>query len=124
MQSPTTVRIAAMVLGVASALMLFINLATDRSEFWAIWPIWAFTIIAASVIVATRLRHMLLGVWLGGGGILILGLIVIDITDGNSWWAFWPAGAWIVLSALFTALSVDLLAGIPTSSPRQPDETP
>ncbi|MDQ3656404.1 MAG: hypothetical protein M3457_15180 [Chloroflexota bacterium] len=118
----TAIRITFIVLGLASALMLFLNLATDRGEFWAIWPIWAFTMIAASVIVAVRLRHIPLGVWLGGGGILVLGLIVIDITDGNDWWAFWPAGVWIVLGALFTALSIDLLAGIPTNPQRHPDE--
>jgi len=118
----TAIRIIFIVLGLASALMLFLNLATDRSEFWAIWPIWAFTMIAASVIVVVRLRHIPLGIWLGGGGILVFGLIVIDITDGNAWWAFWPAGVWIILGALFTALSVDLLAGIPTNPQRHLDD--
>lgn len=122
MQSPTTIRIAAIVFGLASGLMVFLNLATDRSEFWAIWPIWGFSMIAASMIVAIRLRHIPLGVWRGGGGVLVLGLLVIDITDGNNWWAFWPAGAWLVLGALFTALTVDLLAGIPTNPQRHPDD--
>jgi len=123
MHSSTTIRIIAIVLGLVSALLLFLNLVTDRSEFWAVWPIWAFSIIAAAVIVGLRSRRVLLGFWLGGGGILVLGLVVIDITDGNGWWAFWPAGAWLVIGALFTALTIDLLAGIPTSAPRQPDDT-
>ncbi len=123
MDSRTAIRITAIVFGLASAFMLVLNLLTDRDSLWAIWPIWAFSMIAGAIAGWLRMRHPV-GIWLGGGGFLILGLIVIDITDGNSWWAFWPAGAWIVLSALLTALSVDLLAGIPTSSPRQPDETP
>jgi len=117
----TAIRITFIVLGLASALMILLNLATNREEFWAIWPIWGFSMIAGAIAGGLRMRHPV-GIWLGGGAPLVLGLIVIDITDGNAWWAFWPAGVWIVLSALFTALSIDLLATIPTSSPRQPDD--
>ncbi len=119
---PTAIRITFIILGLASALMILLNLATDRSEFWAIRPIWAFTMIGGAIIVALRMRHPV-GLWLGGGAPLVLGLIVIDIFDGNAWWAFWPAGVWLILGALFTALSIDLLATIPTSSPRQPEDT-
>lgn len=122
MQSPTAIRITAIVFGLISALLLFLNLATNRSELWAIWPIWGFAMIAGAVTVVLRLRQFPLGVWLGGGAPLVFGLIVIDLTDNTNWWAFWPAGVWLILSALFTALSFDLLAGIPTSPQRHPDE--
>ncbi len=124
MKSPTAIRITAIVFGLAAALMLILNLLTDRDSLWAIWPIWAFSMIAAAAIVSLRMRHVPLGVWLGGGGVLTLGLLIIDITDNSDWWAYWPAGAWLILGALFTALSVDLLAGIPTSAPHQTDEMP
>ncbi|MBA3275291.1 MAG: hypothetical protein H0T72_05815 [Chloroflexia bacterium] len=118
----TAIRIVSIVFGLMSLVVIGLNLLTDRAEFWAIWPIWAFAMIAGAVIVSLKMRHVPLGIWLGGGFCLVIGLVVIDLTDGNGWWAFWPAGAWIILSALFTALAVDLLAGIPTQSPRQPDE--
>jgi hypothetical protein len=124
MHAPTAIRITAIVLGLASIILILLNLATDRSQFWAVWPIWALAMIAGAVIMSIRLRHIPLGLWLGGGGVIVLGLVGIDIADGNGWWAFWPAGAWLVLGALFTALTVDLLAGIPTSAPRQPDDAP
>ncbi|MBA2470541.1 MAG: hypothetical protein H0V37_14140 [Chloroflexia bacterium] len=120
---PTAIRIVSIVFGLLSVVVIGLNLLTDRDEFWAIWPIWAFAMIAGAVIVSLKMRHVPLGIWLGGGFFLVLGLVVIDLTDGNGWWAFWPAGAWIILSALFTALTVDLLAGIPTTNPqRHPDE--
>lgn len=118
----TAIRITFIVLALASAVMIVLNLATNREDFWAIWPIWGFAMIAGAVTVVLRLRQFPLGVWLGGGFFLVLGLLVIDITDGNDWWAFWPAGVWIILGALFTALSVDLLATIPTSPQRHPDD--
>ncbi len=118
----TAIRITAIVFAIASVIMLALNLVTDRSELWAIWPIWGFAMIAGAVVVSFRLRRVPLGVWLGGGSVLVTGLVVIDIFDGNDWWAFWPAGAWLVLGAIFTALSVDLLATIPTHAPRQTDE--
>ncbi len=119
---PTAIRIVSIVFGLLCAVMIGLNLLTDRDEFWAIWPIWAFAMIAGAVIVSLKMRHVPLGTWLGGGFCLVLGLVVIDITDGNDWWAFWPAGAWIIISALFTAPTVDLLAGIPTSPQRHPEE--
>lgn len=119
----TASRVTCIVLGLASMVMLALNLATDRDDFWAIWPIWAFVMIAGAVVGALKAHHVLVGIWLGGGAPLMLGLMAIDITDGAGWWAFWPAGAWIILSALFTALTVDLLATIPTHSQRQPDDT-
>jgi hypothetical protein len=52
---------------------------------------------------------------------MILGLIGIDLAnDGTPWW-FWPTAAWLVLTALFIGLSVDLLSSIPTQAP-PPDE--
>lgn len=122
MHASTTIRLTAILLAIACTVLIALNLATSRNDFWAIWPIWAATIAAATVIVAVRLRSVVLGLWLGGGGVVVVGLVAIDVTDGPDWWAFWPAAAWLVLGALFTALSIDLLAGIPTTTPRQPND--
>lgn len=118
----TAIRIISIVLTLASAVLILLNLVTNRTEFWAIWPIWAFTMIAAAAIMSLKLQNVPLGIWLGGGAMLIVGLVAIDIADSDQWWAFWPAGVWLILGAVFTALTFDLLAGIPTSDARPPDE--
>jgi hypothetical protein len=100
-----------------------INLLTDRSTFWAIWPIWVLLVFLGAHAGLRILRgHPVLGVWIGGGAMLCTGLLGIDLANsGNAWW-YWPAGAWLLLSVLFTGLSVDLLSTIPTQQSRQDDE--
>jgi len=120
----TAIRIVFILPGLASTILIVLNLLTDRSTFWAIWPIWAFAMLTGAVIGAVRVRpNALLGIWLGGGFFLIVGLVAIDIADRENWWSFWPAGVWILLSALFVAFSVDLLDSIPTNPTRR-DDTP
>jgi hypothetical protein len=114
----TLVRGSLFVFGAMSLILVTINLLADRGSFWAIWPIWAFSMLAGAVIGSHLLRgHFLLGLWLGGGLFLSSGLTVLDITNGGNWWFFWPVGAWIVLSMLFIGLSVDVLGSVPTSRP-------
>ncbi len=116
----TAIRIVSIVFGLASTVIIVLNLLTDRSCFWAIWPIWAFSMLAGDAIGAIRFHpNWLLGIWLGGGFLVIAGIVAIDISDGRNWWAFCPAGAWVLLSALFIGLTVDLLALIPTHPPRE-----
>jgi hypothetical protein len=112
---------------VAAIAVVVLNLLTDRDQFWAIWPIWGLLmLLGAHTGLAALPRHRLLGLWLGFGLVLILGLVVIDLGQpGTAWW-FWPAGAWIALSALFIALDVDLLAHIPEQDtpPGERDDGP
>ena len=124
MRRPTSTlfSIHAAVTIVAAAALVFLNVVTDTGQYWAIWPIWALMmLLGAHAGIASLPRHRLLGLWIGGGAMLILGLIGIDLAnDGTPWW-FWPTGVWLVLTALFVGLSVDLLASIPTQAP-PPDE--
>ncbi len=107
----------------ASAGFIFINLLTQGSDFWAIWPIWGLLILLGAHTGAASLRgHRLLGAWLGGGGVIILGLIAIDLSQPGTGWWYWPAGVWVVLSALLIGLSVDLLSSIPTQGDPRLDE--
>jgi len=85
----TAIRIVSIVFGLASTVIIVLNLLTDRSSFWAIWPIWAVSMLAGVAIGAIRFHpNWLLGPWLGGGFLLIAGLVAIDISDGRNWWAF------------------------------------
>lgn len=103
---------------VASAAFLLLNLLVDRSSFWAIWVIWALGMIAAALIGMARLApHRLLGFWLGGGAVLQLGLIAIDLRDSNDWWFFWPLGVWVIGAMAIAGLTVNLLESVPTSRP-------
>ena len=104
-------------LAVSTAFIL-INLLTDRSSFWAIWPIWAFGMITAALVGMMQLApHRLLGFWLGGGGVLQIGLFLIDLNDINKWWFFWPLGVWVIGAMAIAGLTVNLLDSVPTSRP-------
>jgi hypothetical protein len=117
------VRRTLFIFGVMSLVLVVINLLTDRGTFWAIWPIWAFSMIAGAAVGAGLLRgHFFLGLWLGGGLFLIPGLIGINISEGGSWWFLWPLGAWILISLLLIGLGVDILSTIPTSRPATEDD--
>jgi NADH:ubiquinone oxidoreductase subunit 6 (subunit J) len=101
-----------------SSVLIVLNVITDRSNFWAIWPIWVLGMVTAGLVLASTLRpHRLLGVWAGTGGVIIVGLFVLDLTNGGNWWFFWPMAAWIVIGLVITGLTVDLLSSIPTSEP-------
>ena len=106
-----------------SLLFVMINLITGVSTFWAVWPIWVMLgLLAAHAGLAAMPKHRLLGLWIGFGAVLIIGLIGIDlVNDGTPWW-FWPAGVWVVLTALFVGLSVDLLAMVPGTHTTPPDD--
>lgn len=110
--------IVAIVFLVASAAFVLLNLVVDRSSFWAIWVIWAMSMLAAGVIGLVRLApHRLLGLWLGAGIPMQLGLFLIDVGDINPWWFFWPLGAWVVGAMAIAGLTVNLLDSVPTSQP-------
>lgn len=110
---------------VGSAALLLLNLVTDRSTLWAIWPIWAGAMIAAGVIGQARLNpHRLLGLWLGFGGVVCIGLFVLDVWNGGNWWFFWPLGAWVIGSMAIIGLTVNLLDSVPTSRPAIDDDRP
>lgn len=110
---------------VGSAAMLLLNLLTDRSTLWAIWPIWAGGMITAGVTGLTRLQpHRLLGLWLGFGSVVILGLFAIDVQNGGNWWFFWPLGVWVIGTMAIAGLTVNLLDSVPTSRPVIDEETP
>jgi hypothetical protein len=110
--------IVASVFLVASAAFVMLNLVVDRSSFWAVWVIWAMSMLAGGVIGMARLApHRLLGLWLGAGLMMQLGLFLIDVNDINPWWFFWPLGAWVVGAMAIAGLTVDLLDSVPTSSP-------
>ncbi len=101
-----------------SSALIVLNLVTGRSNFWAIWPIWAMGMVTAGLVLAFRLRpHRLLGLWAGTGGVAIAGLFVIDLASGGDWWFFWPLAVWIVIGLVIAGLTVDLLSSIPTSEP-------
>jgi hypothetical protein len=106
-----------------SLLFVMINLVTGVSTFWAVWPIWVMVgLLAAHAGLAVFPKHRLLGLWIGFGAFLIIGLIGIDLAnDGTPWW-FWPAGVWVVLTALFVGLSVDLLAMVPGTHTTPPED--
>jgi hypothetical protein len=104
---------AAVTLGL-SVLLVLINLISQSATFWAIWPIWALLgLLAAHAGFAAMPKHRLLGLWVGFGAVLIIGLFGIDLANSGTPWWFWPAGVWVVLTALFVGLSVDLLAMVP-----------
>jgi NADH:ubiquinone oxidoreductase subunit 6 (subunit J) len=108
-----------------SSVLIALNVITDRSNFWAIWPIWALGMVTAGLVLASTLRpHRLLGVWAGTGGVIIVGLFVLDLTNGGNWWFFWPMAAWIVIGLVITGLTVDLLSSIPTSEPADDNALP
>lgn len=108
---------------VGSAAMLLLNLLTDRSTLWAIWPIWGGAMITAGVIGLVRMRpHWLLGLWLGFGGVLNLGLFAIDVQDDMRWWFFWPLGVWVIGTMAIAGLTVNLLDSVPTSRPAIEEE--
>jgi NADH:ubiquinone oxidoreductase subunit 6 (subunit J) len=108
-----------------SSIFIVLNVLTDRSNFWAIWPIWVMGMVTAGLVLAFRLRpHRLLGVWVGTGGVVILGLFVLDLTNGGNWWFFWPMAAWIVIGLVIAGLTVDLLSSIPTSEPVDDEALP
>jgi hypothetical protein len=110
--------IVSIVFLVASAAFIMLNLVVDRSSFWAVWVIWAMSMLGGGVIGMFRLTpHRLLGLWLGAGIPLQLGLFLIDIGDINPWWFFWPLGAWVVGAMAIAGLTVNLLDSVPTSSP-------
>ena len=97
-----------------SILFVVLNMVTGFSTFWAIWPIWVMLgLLAAHAGLAALPKHRLLGIWIGFGGVLIVGLIGIDLANSGTPWWFWPAGVWVVLTALFVGLSVDLLSMVP-----------
>ena len=119
----TLVRRTLFIFGVMSLFLVVINLLTDRGTFWAIWPIWAFSMLAGAAIGAGLLRgHFFLGLWLGGGLFLLPGLIAINLSEGGYLWFFWPLGVWVLLSLVFIGLSVDILGTIPTSRPATEDD--
>lgn len=110
--------IATVIFLVSSAALLLLNLITDRSTLWAIWPIWAGAMILAGVVGFIRMRpHGLIGLWLGFGGVVILGLFAIDLQDGSNWWFFWPLGVWIIGIMAIAGLTMNLLDWVPTSRP-------
>jgi hypothetical protein len=121
----TPSRILLFVGGAFALTMLLLNLLTDRSSLWAIWPIWGLAIPGAAIVGALQMPgHRLLGIWLGGGGMIVLGLLGIDIRDGGNWWFFWPAGVWLLISLVVIGLTVDILGLVPTSRPATEDDTP
>ncbi len=108
-----------------SSVLIVLNVITDRSNFWAIWPIWAMGMLTAGLVLAFRLRpHRLLGLWAGTGGVAVAGLFVIDLTNDGNWWFFWPMAVWIVIGLVIAGLTVDLLSSVPTSEPARDDELP
>jgi len=112
-------------LGILALVLTGINLISQSADFWAIWPIWAAAMPVAGIIGAFELRrHRLLGIWLGAGGMLILGLFAIDIWEGGAWWFFWPAAVWLVISLALVGLTVDVLSYVPTSRPATDDDLP
>ena len=120
-KTPTDFVLAAY--AILSALLLVINVLTDRSTIWAIWPIWALGGITAAIVGMMRFpQNRLLAIWIGAGSILIAGLAVINLSQGGSIWFFWPAGVWLVIGILLIGMTVDLLASIPTSRLATEDE--
>lgn len=108
---------------VLSAFIFGINLLTDSSTIWAIWPIWAFGAFTAFVIGVVRYPgNRVLATWLGAGGILIAGLIVINLTQGGLIWFYWPLTVWLIIAIVLIGLTVDLLSSIPTSRPATQEE--
>src|SRR6188474_891753 len=102
--------IVAIVFLVASAACVVVNLVVDRSSFWAVWVIWAMSMLAGGVIGMARLApHRLLGLWLGAGLPMQLGLFLIDVNDINAWWFFWPLAAWVVGAMAIAGLTLNLL---------------
>ncbi len=113
-------------LTIAVAIVLvLVNIITGHNTLWAIWPIWGLLgLLAAHAGLVAMPKHRLLGMWIGGGLTLIAGLILIDLAhDGTPWW-FWPAGVWVVLTALFVGLGVDLLAMVPGTHTTPREEPP
>lgn len=109
--------------GVFAIAMVFLNLLTDRGNLWAIWPIWAVSMPVMGLAGALSLRrHRILGLWIGFSGMLMLGLTGIDISDGGTWWFYWPGIVWLVLTLAVIGMSVDLLSMVPTSRPATEDE--
>lgn len=120
-KSPTDIILAAY--AILSAFFLGINLLTDRSTLWAVWPIWVFGAITAFVIGILRYPgHRVVASWLGAGGILIAGLIVINLVQGGTIWFYWPLAVWLIIAAVLIGLTVDLLSSVPTSRPATQDE--
>ena len=116
-------RILLRILGLLAVILLALNLLTSRESFWAIWPIWVMSALAAALYLATRFReHPFLGAWVGGGAMLCVGLIGIDLANSGTPWWFWPVGVWLVVTALLVGLSVDLLALVPTQRPAEIDD--
>ena len=117
------VRILLGIMGFAALFLVVLNLLVDPTPFWAIWPIWAFSMVAGAMIGVSSWRNARpLGLWIGFGLPLVLGLFAIDLSTGGNWWFFWPAGVWLILTLIFIGLSVDILGAIPTSRPATDEE--
>lgn len=78
---------------------------------WAVWPIWAATVLLGIHAGARWTSHApWTGMWVLGGGAVVAGLAGIDLmTDGPAWFPY-PLAVWLVLAVVFSALNIDLVS--------------
>lgn len=95
---------------VVNAILVTINLLTDRSTLWFIYPMWGTGIALLLHVLLTFpgrdfLRaHLLLSTWFGAG------LAGIDIaTGGPAWaiWVIWPLASLVAVHALRSRRRID-----------------
>lgn len=102
----------------AVVLLVLLDIITG-DPFWSIWPAWATLMpVAALVGGLTAPKNWFLGAWVGFGLVGSLGLFCIDLfLVPDVTWFFWPVGIWMVVTAVFIGLRVDLIGMVPTSQP-------
>ncbi|HEV2065866.1 MAG TPA: hypothetical protein VGR08_03450 [Thermomicrobiales bacterium] len=78
--------------GTAAAIAVLVLLyAVGIGGAWVVWPIWALAILLAihtGVVVLPR--QPALGVWVLAGGVIVAGLVLIDMVAGGPG----PTGRW------------------------------
>lgn len=94
--------------GTATAIAVLVLLyAVGIGGAWVVWPIWALAILLAihSGIVVLP-RQPALGVWVLAGGVILAGLVLIDMEAGGRAWAYWPVAVWVFLSVVIFGLGI------------------
>lgn len=76
------------ILAIIGAVLVFINIATWEGEFWAVWPLLAFTFVAAMTWVRMQDRF---DQRVAAFAVIGIGIVAINmLTWHGTFWAIWP----------------------------------
>ncbi|MGN6484864.1 MAG: 2TM domain-containing protein [Thermomicrobiales bacterium] len=98
------------VFAVVAIDLLVLNLITNRTTIWAVWPIGVWAIVLAAHAGATLVKPSAFGAHLAGGGAICLGLAVVNLFHGSWPWVIWPILAWLLTLAIHAPFAFDHLA--------------